>query len=726
MKLRFTRQYDAMDCGPACVRMVASAHGKLFPLPWLRSQACLTREGVSVAGIRRALTEVGMESAAFRMTPDELEEKCPLPAILHWNQNHFVVVEGVRRRRGRREWRIADPAFGQWWASDTDMADHWLAGEKGVVIAAEPGEGFDAQTPPRETHSFAAFAREHVWPYRGAMIRSALVMLVGLLLSLVLPYLTQAMVDKGIGSGDTNLIFAILAAQLAIVAGSFVIQLIGNKVTLYMSTHISISIITSYLTKLLRLPIAFFDTKSAGDYQQRIADHSRLQSFLTIGSLQTLFSLVSVPFYLAIIGTYNLVVLVAYVVFTAMSVGWSVWFFRRRRALDFEQFQLGAMAQNRMYEMTGGIVDIKVNGFERYKIDQWRDLQKRQYEMSLKVMRLDQRQNAGFLAIGQARNLFIMGWIALLVVGGRMTLGMMMSVSVVIGMVSGSLGQLIDFLQRLQDARISLERSDEVRMAPDEDSPGLTEVDPSRPMDIELRGVGFAYGGELGKPAVKDVSFTVPAGSFVAIVGESGSGKTTLMKLLLKFYEPMAGEIRLGGRPLGSYSAASLRSACGIVSQDNFLFSDTMERNIVLGGEMDRGRLDAAVDTACLADVVKSRPLGLQTKVGSEGEGLSGGERQRVMMARVAYKQPPYIMLDEATSSLDAQTEQRITDNIANRFAGSTRIVIAHRLSTVRDAHLIIVMRAGEIVESGTHRELIAARGYFYDLIRNQLDLPDT
>ena len=262
-------------------------------------------------------------------------------------------------------------------------------------------------------------------------------------------------------------------------------------------------------------------------------------------------------------------------------------------------------------------------------------------------------------------------------------------------------------------------------MAPDEDSPGLTEVDPSRPMDIELRGVGFAYGGELGKPAVKDVSFTGPAGSFVAIVGESGSGKTTLMKLLLKFYEPMAGEILLGGRPLGSYSAASLRSACGIVSQDNFLFSDTMERNIVLGGEMDRRRLDRAVDTACLADVVSSRPLGLQTKVGAEGEGLSGGERQRVMMARVAYKQPPYIMLDEATSSLDAQTEQRITDNIARRFAGSTRIVIAHRLSTVRDADMIIVMRGGAVVEAGTHRELTAARGYYYELIRNQLDLAD-
>lgn len=713
-----------MDCGPACVRMVASAHGKLFPLPWLRSVACLTKEGVSVAGIRRAFSEVKMESAAFRMTLDQLAEKCPLPAILHWNQNHFVVLEKVKCRRSTRQWHIADPAFGRRTAADADMADHWLAGDKGVVIAAEPADGFEAQTPPREAHSFIAFAREHVWPYRVSMIKSGLVMLAGLLLSLALPYLTQAMVDKGIGAKDTGLIFSILLAQLALVAGSFVIQLIGNKVTLYMSTHISISIITSYLTKLMRLPMSFFDTKSAGDYQQRIADHSRLQSFLTVGSLQTLFSLVSVPFYLVIIGTYNLVVLAAYIVFTALSIAWSVWFFRRRRALDFEQFQLNAMAQNRMYEITGGIVDIKVNGFEQYKIDQWREIQKKQYDMSLKVMKLDQRQNAGFLAIGETRNLFIMCWIALLVVDGSMTLGMMMSVSVIIGMVSGPLGQLVDFLRRLQDARISLERSDEVRMADNEDRPGMMTVDTSRPMDIELRGVSFGYGGQLGKPAVSDISFTVPAGSFVAIVGESGSGKTTLMKLLLKFYEPQKGEIKLGGRPISDYSASSLRSACGIVSQDNFLFSDTIERNIVLGCDYDRGRLDDAVETACLTDVAQSRPLGLQTKVGAEGEGLSGGERQRVMMARVAYKQPPYIMLDEATSNLDAQTEQRITDNIADRFAGATRLVIAHRLSTVRNADLIIVMRGGRVVESGTHQSLVNARGYYYELIHNQLDLP--
>lgn len=712
-----------MDCGPACIRMLASAYGKLFPLSWLRSKACLTKEGVSVAGIRHAFGEIRMESAAFRMTLDELEEKCPLPAILHWNQNHFVVLEKVSRKRGKRVWNIADPAFGKHTMTDKDITAHWLAGEKGVVIAAEPDDGFDAQTPPSERHSFVVFAREHVWPYRWLMVKSAIVMLAGLLLSLVLPYLTQTMVDKGIGNKDTNLIFAILAAQLAIVTGSFMAQLIGNKVTLYMSTHISISIINSYLKKLLRLPISFFDTKSAGDYQQRIADHSRLQSFLTIGSLQTLFSLISVPFYLAIIGTYNLVVLVAYIVFTALSIAWSVWFFNRRKALDFEQFKLNAQAQNCMYEMTGGIVDIKINGFEHYKIEQWRDIQNKQYDMSLKTMKLDQCQNAGFLAIGQARNLFIMCWIALLVINGSMTLGMMMSVSVIIGMVSEPLGQVIDFMRRLQDARISLERSDEVRMAENEDHPGMLAVDMSTPMDIELRNVSFAYGGELGKPAVNNVSFTIPAGTFVAIVGESGSGKTTLMKLLLKFYEPQQGQILLGGQPIGNYSAAALRGACGIVSQDNFLFSDTIERNIILGGEKDQQRIYEAITTACLDSVMESRPLGLHTKVGAEGEGLSGGERQRVMMARVAYKRPPYIMLDEATSNLDAHTEQCITENIARRFARSTRLVIAHRLSTVRDADLIIVMRHGHIVEQGTHSHLIEKGGYYLTLIQNQLEL---
>lgn len=724
-RLRFTRQHDSMDCGPACARMVASAFGKLFPLSFLREGACMTREGVSVAGIRRALGQVCVDSATFAMTLGQLEEKCPLPAVLHWNQNHFVVLERVRHGRRGRRWLIADPAFGRRTASDADMAAHWLQGDTGIVIAAQPGEGFYRQAPPKESHSFVDFARRNVWPYRKALIRSGLVMLAGILFSFLLPFLTQAMVDRGIQGRDVDMVLMVLCAQLLLVGGSFVMQFLGSRISLYLSTHISITVLTAYLTKLLRLPMRFFDTKTPGDYQQRIADHSRLQSFLTADTLQTIFSLLSAPFYLIIMGMYNWVIMVTFVVLTGAGIGWSAWFLRRRRALDYERFELSARAQNQLFEITSGIVDIKVNSLGDYKTAQWRDLQQRQYDMARRILRLDNWQNIGFGAISQTRNLCILCWAALMVIQGSMTLGMMMSVSVIIGMAAAPLGQLVGFMRLAQDARISLERSDEVQQADDEDRPGLAEVPSDRPLDLELRGVTFAYGGELEKPALADVSLRIPAGKVTAIVGESGSGKTTLMKLLLKFYAPQQGVILLGGRPLEEYSADSLRRSCGVVMQDNFVFSDTLERNISMGGEVDADRMQAALTAACLTDFVDGRPLGLQTMTGAEGNGLSGGERQRMMLARVAYRRPPYIFLDEATSSLDAETERRVTENFARDFPGCTRLVIAHRLSTVRNADNIVVLRHGRVVEQGSHADLVARRGYYATLVRNQLDLPE-
>ena len=719
-KVLLTRQHDTMDCGPACARMVASAYGKVFPLSVLRDKACMTREGVSVAGIRRALELIHIESATFAMTLDQLEEKCPFPAVLHWNQNHFVVLEGVKRRRKGRRWLIADPAFGRRKVDDADMAEHWLQGDTGIVVAAEPDEEFDSQQPEVERHSFVYFARRNVWPYRKVLLRSGLVMLGGILLSFVLPFLTQAMVDRGIQGHDPG----IVAAQLLLVAGSFAMQFLGSRISLYLSTHISITILTGYLQKLLKLPMKFFDTKSPGDYQQRIADHGRLQNFLTADSLQTLFALVSVPFYLVITGLYNWVVLVAYLVFTAAAIGWSAWFLRKRKALDYERFQLSAKAQNQLFEITSGVVDIKVNSLGDYKVAQWRELQQKQYDMARRILRLDNWQNIGFGAISQTRNLCILCWIALQVIEGGMTLGMMMSVSVIIGMVSGPLGQLVAFMRLVQDARISLERSDEVQQSEEEDSEGLREVPADAPLDFELRNVWFGYGGELEKMALEDVSLHIPAGKVTAVVGESGSGKTTLMKLLLKFYSPLGGEILLGGRPLEEYSAESLRRNCGVVMQDNFVFSDTLEHNIALGAEAEAARMAEALKTACLEEYVTGRPLGISSMTGAEGNGLSGGERQRMMLARVAYKRPPYIFLDEATSSLDAETERRVTENFARGFNGCTRLVIAHRLSTVKDADNIIVLRHGKVVEQGTHAELVAKGGYYLTLVRNQLDLP--
>lgn len=723
--LRYTRQFDQMDCGPSCIRMVASAFGKLYPLSYLRSLSHLTREGVSVAGIRDALREIGMESATFEMTVDQLEEKCPLPAILHWNQHHFVVLYKVSRSRwnGRRVFHIADPAYGKHGHEEDEFVLNWVNGEKGIVIAVEPTEEFYRKDPVKEKHSFISFARKYVWPFRRQMAILALSMVFGILLSLVTPFITQHLVDDGIGGKDMGLIANLLFAQLALFLGSFGMNLLTSWVSLFMSTRININILGDYLTKLLRLPMTFFETKSIGDYNQRIGDHSRLQSFVTQNSLQTAFSLLSSIVLLTIIAWFSMKIFLVYVVLTCVSIVWMSYFFSRRKALDYEQFRISAENQNRLYELMSGIVDIKLNRFEDYKVKEWGGMQERLYAMSKKSLKLGQIQSTGYMAIGQLRNILITFWIASDVVGGLLTLGMMMSISNIIGQVNGPLGSLISFLQSFQDAKISLERSEEVHLCEDEDAEDRLELERTGAMDICVNDLSFSYTGSIGKPALDHVSFSIPAGKTTAIVGESGSGKTTLMKLLLKFYEPTGGSITVGGIDLRRYSAGSVRDACGIVMQDNFVFSDTIRRNIILGEEFDRERMEKAIDSACLREYISRLPLGVETKVGRDGTGISGGEKQRLMLARAIYKNPQYILLDEATSSLDAENERRITENMERLFRGRTMVVIAHRLSTVRNADSIIVLRHGQIVEQGTHDELTEKGGYYYELVHNQLEM---
>lgn len=723
--MKFTRQFDKMDCGPACIRMVASHYGKDYPLSYLRSLSHLTREGVSVAGIRDALEKIGANSASFEMTMEQLRTKCPLPAILHWEQNHFVVLYDVKQHKLTKKWTyfVANPAYGKHGFSESSFEKYWLNGDTGIVIAVEPQEEFYDKKPVKEKHSLTRFARKYVWPFRWELSQSALSMLFGMLLALVTPFLTQAMVDDGINMRNMGLILNILFAQLSLFIGTFIMGLISSHVSLYMSTRININILSDYLGKLLKLPMTFFDTKSVGDYQQRLGDHGRLQNFITYSTLQTLFSIVSAPFYLAIIGWYSMVILSVYLLLTGLSTVWMIYFFRRRKALDYEQFKVNSENQNKQYELMSGITDIKLNGYDDYKMEEWRTLQERSYQMNVKMLKLGQIQETGFTLIGQLRNIFITCWIAAEVVNGHLTLGMMMSISAIIGLVNGPLSQLIGFLQQFQDAKISLERSEEVHLCANEDSIAQVDIPIDAPQDIEVNNLTFSYTGSIGQPALKNVSFTIPAGKKTAIVGESGSGKTTLMKLLLKFYEPTKGEIKLGGKNLKNFSAKSIRRASGIVMQDNFIFSDTIKRNIILGEQENNEQLKRALTTACLNEFIKKQPLGVNTKIGAEGIGVSGGEKQRIMIARAAYKRPAYLMLDEATSSLDAENEKNITQNLENDFKGRTQIVIAHRLSTVKNADRIIVLRNGEVVEEGNHVELIAQHGYYYQLIHNQLEL---
>lgn len=729
--LKFTSQFDQMDCGPACVRMVASCWGKLWPLAHLRHLAGLSREGVSVAGLRDAFQSIGFDCTAYKLGVDDLATQCPLPCILYWEQNHFVVLTGVRTVRkwllaGRkvRQFRIANPACGQAWMDEDEMAAHWLSGQEGIVVLAAPDEERVAEhVPPVERHSLSRFARRYVGPHTKSMLVLALCMVIGAALSMVTPFVTQALVDRGIAQKDMHLIGMLLMAQVAIFLGHFSQGIVSNWVALFMGTRINIRLLSDYLQKLLCLPMHFFDTKSMGDYNQRINDHARLQSFVTQGALQTAFSLVSVPVLMVVVGYYSLKILGVYLLFTAVSLLWVSHFMQQRKVMDYEQFRLQAQNQNKVLELMSGITEIKLASYEEAKTRQWQEVQERLYRMNRRVLRLNQWQSAGFSMLGQLRNLLLTFWIASEVVHDQLTLGMMMSLSAIMGQLDSPLSSLISFLQQLQDARTSLERSEEVFGAEDEDAGRRLALVEGSLMAFDLHGVSYAYPGSAGKWALRDVSLHIPQGRMTAIVGESGSGKTTLMKLLLSFYPPSEGSIWLNGHDLQEYKARSVRRESGVVMQDGFVFSDTLEANIRLGSPFDAERMEQALQIACLTDWVKALPLGLHTKVGAEGNGISGGERQRIMIARVVYKHPSCLFFDEATSSLDADNERCITENIDLHFAHATRIVIAHRLSTVCQADQIVVLHKGRVVEVGTHQDLVYAHGHYYELVKNQLEL---
>jgi ATP-binding cassette subfamily B protein len=725
MKFPFTRQFDQMDCGPACIKMVAQYYGKEYPLSYLRTLSHLTREGVSIAGIRDALSQIGLDSASFEMSMSQLREKCPKPAILHWEQNHFVVLYDITWSRLQRRWiyHIANPAYGKSTVPEKEFTKAWLNGSKGVVIAIETTPVFFEKRPVKEKHSFIHFARKYVWPFKREMMILCFGFLLGTILSLVTPFLTQIMVDNGITQRNMNIVTSILLAQILLFIGSFSMELISSRVTLYLGSRISINILQDYLGKLLNLPISFFETKSVGDYNQRIGDHGRLQGFTTQATLNTAFSIISGSVLLVIIGYYSIFILVAYLALTGLSTIWMSYFWRKRKSLDYERFRVASKNQTKLFEMMSGIVDIKVNAYSKYKVKEWQDMQEELYCMNRKSLRWEQIQSTGYSLIGQLRNIFIIFWIATEVVHSKLTLGMMMSISNIIGQVNGPLSQLIGFLQSFQDAKISLERSEEVLLCPNEDSEELLEIPTDDALDIEFKDVTFCYTGRLGKPALQHINAVIPAGKMTAIVGESGSGKTTLMKLLLKFYEPTEGIITLGGTDIKCYKAYSIRENSGIVMQENFIFGDTIKQNIILGEPYNKEQMLRSMEMACLTDYIKGLPLGYNTRIGSDGIGVSGGEKQRIMIARSIYKHPLYMMLDEATSSLDAENERLITKNIEQEFKDRTLLVIAHRLSTVRNADNILVLRHGKIVESGKHSDLIAAHGYYYELVKNQLEI---
>lgn len=737
MLIKFRPQKDQMDCGPACVAMVAEYYGKEYPIEFLRENAFITREGVSLLGISEVANKIGFETQSGKLNCEELyNNEVFFPAILHWNQNHFVLLYKIKKSlfSNKLIYYIADPAHGKVKLSEENFKKSWLSEkDKGVAMFLNPTEEFEKQIPPKQEKISIRYLLNYLKPYTKQLTLMFLLLLLGSGLTLIFPFLTQVLIDKGVNTKDLNYISLILLAQLGVFLGSITIEILRNWLMLYVGTHLSIQIISDFLKKMLQLPIKFFDTKIMGDFNQRIQDNERIEEFLTSQSLITFFSIITFSVFFGVLWYYDFKILLAYLFLTIISIGWSFYWLRKRKILDYYRFQQRSENQESIYEMLNGVTEMKINQFEDFKRKEWEQIQKKLFKLNVRILKLNQIQLSGFEFLNQLKNILVTFLAANYVVQGNMTLGMLLSISYIIGQMNSPVNQLIDFFRSLQDAKLSLERLNEVQTQPNEEEILFTENKPLKELTkneestnkgVRLKNVSFQYEGPKSPYVLKDINLTIPSGKITAIVGASGSGKTTMMKLFLRFYNATNGVISYNDANILALSPKSIRENCGIVMQDGYIFSDTIERNIATGDEnIDYNRLKKSLEIANIIDFVESLPLGLKTKIGVAGNGISGGQRQRILIARAVYKNPDYIFFDEATSALDAENEKIIHDNLQSFFKGKTVVIIAHRLSTVKNADNIVVLDKGQITEQGKHETLVSKKGYYFNLIKNQLEL---
>ncbi len=723
----FYRQLDTMDCGPTCLRIIAKHYGKSYSLQTIRERSYITREGVSLLGISDAAESIGFRTLAAKIPFDKLKEEAPTPFIAHWRQRHFVVVYGFKRGKVL----VSDPAHGLVKFTKEEFLDGWISDkdsgeETGVVLLMETTPEFYAQDEEDKMKNagFRFFFR-YLNPYKKFIVQLVLGMVVGSLLQLIFPFLTQSIVDIGIYNQDLNFVTLILVAQLMLYLSRTTVEFIRSWILLHIGTRINISIISDFLIKLMKLPMSFFDTKMIGDLLQRIGDHRRIESFLTSSTLNILFSFVNLIVFAIVLGYYNLTIFTIFFIGSAVYVAWILIFMKKRRELDYKRFDQMSDNQSSLIQLITGMQEIKLHNSEKQKRWEWERIQAKLFKVSVKSLALDQYQQAGSTFINEIKNIFISFVAAKAVIDGNLTLGEMLAIQYIIGQLNAPINQLVSFIHNAQDAKISLERLGEIHSKEDEEDVRESKLTIfPEDQSLNVHQLSFKYEGPHSEAVLRNIDLKIPEGKITAIVGASGSGKTTLVKLLLRFYEPTEGELRLGDIALSTFSNRLWREKCGAVLQDGFIFSDTIAKNIAVSDEyIDKERLIYSVKTANIQGFIESLPLGYNTKIGNDGHGLSQGQRQRILIARAVYKNPEYMFFDEATNALDANNEKIIMENLDRFFEGRTVIVVAHRLSTVKNADQIIVLDNGVITEVGNHRTLTDKRGDYYNLVKNQLEL---
>ncbi len=725
-KFPFYKQPDTKDCGPACLKMIAKSYGRFVEMSDLRTWSNTGRSGSSLEGICDAAEKIGFRTLCVKISLNDLIADAPLPCMCYWNEKHFIVVYKIERK-----WiYVADPAYGLVKYSKHEFLDHWIGKQadetisEGICLLLESTPKLREDDEQEAAKTGLSFLFSYLNPYRKLLFQLGTGLFAASILQLIFPFLTQSVVDIGIQNKDIHFLYLVLIGQLFVFLGRSVIEIIRSWLLLYLSSRINIALVSDFLIKLMSLPISFFDVKLTGDLLLRIGDHERIEQLLTNQSLNVLFSVFNFMVFGVVLAFYNIPVFLIFLSGTILYFGWVSYFMKKRRDLDHKRFSQMSTDQGKIIELIMGMQEIKLHNAERKKRWSWEMVQIRLYKLRIKGLRLEQIQSNGASIINELKNILISFFTAKLVIDGELTLGMMLSVSYIIGQLNAPVSQFLSFVYSLQDARIALERLAEIHKREDEepkDSDRLTDLPDNH--SLRLEKVRFRYPG-IPDPVLKNIDLVIPANKVTAIVGASGSGKTTLMKLLLRFYESESGKVLLGDTDLNAFTQHVWREHCGSVMQEGFIFNDTIANNIAISDDfVDRSKLKKAVDVANIREFIEELPLSYNTKIGADGMGMSGGQKQRLLIARAVYKNPDFLFFDEATSALDANNERIIMENLEVFFKGRTVVVIAHRLSTVKHADQIVVMDKGEVIEIGTHDELLAQRGSYYNLVKNQLEL---
>jgi ATP-binding cassette subfamily B protein len=727
------RQHDQYDCGPTCLRMIAKHYGKSFDIERLRTVCNITMEGVSARGIIEGAETLGIQALPAVIDFRTLMEEAPLPVVTYWKARHFLIVYKITKK-----WvYVSDPSYGLLKFSHKDFIKRWQnrkddrMDDKGIVILFEPSPEFYKNEDDEENKKGLSIIWGYLSKDRRYLIQILLGLLAGTIIQFAFPFLTQAIVDQGIMTRDINLIVVILIAQITLFLSSSIFRLIQSWLLLFVGSKASIMISTDYLRKLLKKSVSFFDSKTSGDILQRINDSSRIERLIT-SAPTTIFSYFNALVFLAVLLYYDLKIFTVFAVGAALYILWIQFFMKKREELDFKRFSENAGTNTSLMQIVNGIHEVKVNNSELRRIWGWEEARIRLYKTSISNLKLGQIQTIGGNTINELKNITITFMAAYGVIQGEITLGMMLAIQYMVGQINVPLSGMVQFFRQVQDARLSLERYTDIDFLTDEEK-ALNKTDLTRPVarpeDIVIENMSFRYGGHRSPMVLKNISLTIPKGKVTAVVGMSGGGKSTLLKLLLKLYMPTEGTIRVGNVNMNSIDTRSWRQLVGTVMQNGYIFTDTIARNITESnsfGDYDEARILEAVKMANIQEFIEEHPAGYNGRIGppgASGRSLSGGEAQRILLARAIYKDPKYIFLDEATSALDANNERQIMDNLNRFFEGKTVVIIAHRLSTVRDADQIVVLKNGEAVEIGKHEELIKLKGHYFTLIKNQLEV---